>query len=135
MCDRKGKNSSFKNRASLKEAMLNQKAVQGNSSLAAELAEKVELMEIKTGDVLIEQGADDHDVYFIVGGRFEIVFHGRTIAAKGPGEHVGEMAAILPSLRRSATVRATEPGLVARLGATELLELGKRHEALWKGLA
>jgi hypothetical protein len=40
--------------------MLNQKALQGKSYFA----EKLEVMEIKTGDVLIERRADDDDMSY-----------------------------------------------------------------------
>lgn len=128
------KNCSFATRTGLREALLKQKMVQGVVPLAADLAEKVELLEITAGDILIEQGADDHDIYFILAGCFEVVFHNTKIGVRGPGEHVGEMAAVLTSLRRSATVRATESGWVAKLSATGLCEIAARHRSVWRRL-
>ena len=114
---------------------MSQRSVRGNQSLAQELSGKVHLLEVGVSQVLIEQGADDNDIYFILAGRFEIVVNGRTIASRGPGEHVGEMAAILPSLRRSATVRALEGGAVAQLSATELIDIANRYPSMWQHFA
>lgn len=127
--------SSFRSKATLERALLKQKSVRGDQSLARELSERVELIDVGTGQVLIKQGADDHDIYFILAGQFEIIVHGRKIGAKGPGEHVGEMAAILPSVRRSATVQALETGVVAKLSGIELMELAKRHKSMWQHFA
>ena len=112
-------------------ALLDQQAVRGNLSLARELSEQIEIREVRRGQILIEQGADDHDIFCILKGHFEIIIQGRRIAAKGPGEQVGEIAAILSSLRRSATVLATESSVVAKLGASDLIELPKKHKFKW----
>ena len=128
----KHKSNSFKHNAILEQSLLKQKAVQGNQSLARALSEKVEIKRMEGGDTLIAQGAEDHDVYFILAGRFEIIVDGHKKDQKGPGEHVGEMAAILTSLRRSATVRAVESGIVAKLSSAELSELSKKHKFAWR---
>jgi CRP/FNR family cyclic AMP-dependent transcriptional regulator len=119
----------------LADALLGQRSVRGHESLARELAACVRLRSIGEGQSLIEQGGDDNDIFFILAGRFEIDVNGRKIAARGPGDHVGEMAAILPSLRRSATVRALETGVVATLSATELMTLADRFPSMWRHFA
>jgi CRP-like cAMP-binding protein len=122
----------FSKKDALEQALLNQKAVQGNRPLARDLAERVKIKSLKKDEVLIEQGADEHDVYFILTGWLEVSIHGRIAGAKGPGEHVGETAAILTSLRRSATVQATEPAVVAKLELAEFRDLSKRHKFIWR---
>jgi CRP/FNR family cyclic AMP-dependent transcriptional regulator len=119
----------------LKDALLNQRSIRGNESLARELAACVRLRSVDEGQSLIEQGGDDNDIYFILAGRFDIVVNGRKIAARGPGDHVGEMAAILPSLRRSATVQAFETGVVAALTAPELMKLADKFPSMWRHFA
>jgi CRP-like cAMP-binding protein len=74
-------------------------------------------------------GGDDNDLYFLLAGRYEIGVNGRIIAIRGPGEHVGEMAAILPSLRRSATVQSSESGAVAKLNSIGLIEFANHSKA------
>ena len=125
----------FATQGVLEDALMNQRLVRGHKLLAEELAKIVQLTGVNAGDVLIQQGGDDGDIYFILAGKFEIVVNGRRIAVRTPREHVGEMAAILPSLRRSATVRAIDDGVVAKLGATQLIELANRHPWMWQQLA
>jgi len=122
----------FRKKGALEQALLSQKAVQGNRSLAQDLAERVKIKLLKTDEILIEQGADEHDVYFILTGWLEISIHGRKVGARGPGEHVGETAAILTSLRRSATVKATGPAVVAKLELAEFKALSKKHTFVWR---
>jgi CRP/FNR family transcriptional regulator, cyclic AMP receptor protein len=121
----------FRNKTALEQALLNQKAVQGNRPLARDLAQRVKIKTLNKDEVLIEQGADEHDVYFILKGQFEVSIHGRKVGSKGPGEHVGETAAILTSLRRSATVQATSPAVVAKLELAEFKALSKWHKFDW----
>ncbi len=125
----------FETTAVLEDALMNQRLVRGHKPLAEELAKNIELMAVNPGHTLIEQGGDDNDVYFILAGKFEIVVNGRPIAVRAAREHVGEMAAIFPSLRRSATVRSVEDGVVAKLAATRLTELANRHPWMWQQIA
>jgi len=90
---------------------------------------------VQAGEVLIQQGGDDNDLYFLLAGRCEIVVNGRKIAIRGPGEDVGEMATILPSLRRSATVQSSESGVVAKLNSIGLIEFANRYPSMWQYLA
>lgn len=125
----------FEAREVLEDALMNQRLVRGHKGLAGELAGSVELSEIKAGQALVRQGGDDSDIYFILAGKFEIVVNGRPITTRGPREHVGEMAAILPPLRRSATVGCIEDGVVAKLSAIRLIELANRHPWMWQQIA
>ena len=72
----------------LVEALASQKLVLGDRALAEELASLVEVLSIPAGSVLIEQGAEDNDVYFILSGTFRIVANARLLAMRGPGEYV-----------------------------------------------
>ncbi len=119
----------------LREALIGQKLVRGNEALADELLNGVELLPTVLGRDLIEQGAADNSVYFLLAGRYDVIVNGRKIAERGPGDHVGEMAAILPSLRRSATVRVADSGVVARIPAEQLAQLGERYPSVWRQIA
>lgn len=125
----------FSDQATLLEALLNQKLVRGNESLARDLSQQIELRAVEAGQTLIQQGGDDNDLYFLLAGRYDIVVNGRKIAIRGPGEHVGEMAAILPSLRRSATVQSSESGVVAKLSSIELIGFANRYPSMWQHLS
>lgn len=122
-------------RIALREALLSQKLVLGNEALAQELSSSLELISISSGQELIQQGASDNDVYLLLAGRVEVVVNGRKVGERGPGDHVGEMAAILPSLRRSATVRVAELGVAAKIGAQRLAELGNRYPTVWRQIS
>ena len=104
------------------DALKTQKMVAGNAALSEELANLVEVMEVKAGETIILQGASDNDIFFILTGSFCIVVNGwQVIAKRYAGEHVGEMSAIEPSQARTATVVADENSIVCKL--SEPIEL------------
>lgn len=117
------------------EAFANQKIVAGDRALAFELSELAGLVQFETGEVAIEQDGSDNDVYFILAGLFSIVVNGREVHRRGPGDTFGEMAAIEPSLPRSATVVALEPSVVGKLGEPDLADLASRYPDIWRFLA
>src|ERR1035437_1106990 len=102
-------------RRRLIDLLREQKMVRGSEALADELSKLVKVKEIRKGEVLIEEGADDTDMYFILHGAFDIVVRGRRIAQRNAGTQVGEMAAAQPGQRRSASVIASSDALVAKL--------------------
>lgn len=117
------------------EAFSSQRIVAGNQSLAADLAQRAQLIEVKAGGVLIEQGGSDNDIYFILVGAFNVMVNGKAVQKRGPGDTAGEMAAIEPSLRRSASMVAVEDSVVGKLSEAELSELGTRYPDIWRFIA
>lgn len=117
------------------EAMLSQKIVSGNRKLAESLADCAELISVQPGDVLIEQGANDNDVYLILAGQFDIVVNGRVIGRRTVNDHVGEMAAIEPAQKRSASVVVMEEGVVARLSEADLSLYANRYPEIYRYIA
>ncbi len=117
------------------DALKTQKMVAGNSDLAEELASLVELVEVKTGEKIIHQGASNNDIFFILTGSFNIVVNGKVVAKRGANEHVGEMAAIEPAQARTATVVADEDSVVCKLSEPQLADLGQRHADIWRYFA
>jgi CRP/FNR family transcriptional regulator, cyclic AMP receptor protein len=117
------------------EVLAAQRLVSGNRELAEELADVAEVLAISAGQTLISQGADDNDIYFILAGTFDVVVNGRRVDGRGAGDHVGEMAAVQPAQRRSATVVALEGAIVARLSAGAFSSLGSRHPQLYRLIA
>ncbi|WP_217626437.1 TIR domain-containing protein [Alloyangia pacifica] len=107
----------------------------GNSQLAEELADQVELIPAATGDAIIQQGSSENDIFFIVAGTFEVVINGRNVAARGPGDCVGEMAAIEPTQLRSATVVAREEAVLARLSEVQFSEIAGRYPEMYRNIA
>jgi CRP/FNR family transcriptional regulator, cyclic AMP receptor protein len=121
--------------STLLEAMRSQRLVQGDEGLAKQLLSAMELVSVDPQSAIITQGAADDDVYFILAGRFDIIVNGRVIAQRGPGEQVGEMAATVSFLRRSATVQARESSVVGRISATSIGQIGFEYPLLWKQIA
>ncbi|WP_448205349.1 TIR domain-containing protein [Azospirillum sp. sgz302134] len=116
----------------LVEMLCRQKLVAGTQEMAAILADMVELQDIQPNTVIIEQEADDTDIFLILGGTFSVIVNGREVATRGPGDHVGEMAAIEPIQRRAATVKAKEASVVAKLTEPQLTQLGDAFPVLWR---
>jgi CRP/FNR family cyclic AMP-dependent transcriptional regulator len=119
----------------LTEALLTQKLVVGQQRLAEELSEAVTLSQVEPGVTIIEEGASDDDVYFIIAGAFDIVVRGRVVARRFAGNHVGEMAAIEPTQPRSATVVSAELSVIGRLSRPAFMSLAELYPQLWRGIA
>lgn len=119
----------------LAEALGDQKMLRGAPGLAEEVSGRGELIEFAAGEVLIEQGDQTNDVYLILAGSCEVVVNGRRLAARGPGDHVGEMAAVQPTQPRSATVRALDPVVAVKLTEEAFSDLGRRYSSVYLTIA
>lgn len=122
-------------RANLVDAMLHQGIVHGNRELAAEFADRAELLEFAEGAAFIRQDGDDNDLFLIIAGSVRIVINGRDVARRGRGDSVGEMVVVEPSQRRSADVIAAEPVLVAKLKQVDVAELASRYPDIYRFIA
>jgi CRP-like cAMP-binding protein len=116
-------------RPNLIEALRSQKIVVGNAELAERIADTGVLVGINQGATIIDQGAEDTDVYLIIAGAFDIVVNVRRVARRFASDHVGEMAAIQPTQRRSATVTAT---ILSKLTEPQLSEIARQYPDVWR---
>jgi CRP-like cAMP-binding protein len=89
---------------------------------------------LERGDVLFESGDMGDALYVLVDGGVEVVKGGEVIARLGPGECVGEMAA-LDYEPRSATVRASGSTHMVRLERNDLMDLLTDYPELVRSLA
>ncbi|MGB3835897.1 TIR domain-containing protein [Castellaniella sp.] len=119
-------------RPALEEVLLEQKLIVGNVALAKHFADAGSLVELDRRQTLIEQDAEDTDVYFIITGQFQIRVNGREVATRGRGEHVGEMAALVATAKRSASVIAIEPSIVLKVSATDFKAAADAHPRIWQ---
>ena len=117
------------------DAFKNQTLVAGNNELAERLADISELVEVTPGTSIITQEEYTNDIFFIIVGSFSVIVNGREVATRGSGEHVGEMGAIEPTQRRSATVSAIQKSLVAKISEAAFDGLGKQYPELYKSIA
>lgn len=86
------------------------------------------------GEPLFSTGEEGDALYVVVVGSVEVVRGDEVVATLGPGECVGEMAA-LDWEPRSATVRALEPTSVVRLERNDLMDLLTDYPELVRSLA
>lgn len=122
-------------RAGLEEALMQQRVILGNEELAKLLADVGTPLAVATGDILINQGAQDSDVFFILTGKFQVKVHGREVATRGPRDLVGEMSAVVSTASRSATLIALEPSVVLKVSAQKFKEAADKHPRVWQQIA
>jgi CRP/FNR family cyclic AMP-dependent transcriptional regulator len=122
-------------KANLIDALKQQEIVGNDDGFAERLAAKGSLVEFTLGDTIIEQRAGDNDVYFIVNGEAEVFVNNRSVAVRGAGKVVGEMVAINPTARRSATLKAKGPVLAWKMTADDFQAAAEGVSQFWKRLA
>lgn len=117
------------------EGLLEQKFVEGNTGLAKALADHVELQDFPKGSTLIEQNNNDDDIFILLAGKVDILINGKHVATRHAGTTVGEMAAVNPLQRRSATVVASDEVLAGKLSEAKLGAIADRHPRIWRFFA
>jgi predicted nucleotide-binding protein len=93
------------------------------------------LLDIKGGKTLIQQNNTDNDIYFIVSGEVAITINGREIATRGAGLHIGEMALLDPTARRSASVITRERTVVLQVTEPKITTIATQYPQFWRRLA
>ncbi len=116
------------------EVLSNNNLLRGVSNID-EFVEISELVEVPKGQQIIVQGGTDNDIYLILSGSFDIIINGRTIATRRVESHVGDMALIDPTARRSATVSAAEHSLVLKCPETQFTDFANKNPRLWRRIA
>jgi CRP-like cAMP-binding protein len=120
---------------SLVEAIAKQLITSGNRALAEEIAGVIELRAVPAGATLIEQANEDNDLFLIFEGEFHVLVNGVVVARRGAGDHVGEIAAIQPALKRTATIVAKSDAVVGKLTEAILADIGDRYPIIYKAIA
>jgi CRP/FNR family transcriptional regulator, cyclic AMP receptor protein len=119
----------------LRTALMAQRLVGGSEPIANELAEVGELVTVPSGMSIINEGSFSNELFFILAGTFAIRVKGSRVAERGPGDHVGEQALLDASHARTATVCATEQGVVLRLNEDRFDEIATKYPSVWKNMA
>lgn len=119
----------------LRECLLAAKIVRGDVSLAEAFLAAGTLTSFAQGSALIEQAGDDNDLFLLIAGTCDIVVNGRTIAHRGPGDHVGEMAAIEPAQKRSASVVAASEVVALKVEEAAFHAIAHAHPNVYKDIA
>jgi predicted nucleotide-binding protein len=103
--------------------------------LAERIVKSGSLIEVKSKKTIIEQGGADNDVFFIVSGSVGVIINKREIAVRGAGTHVGEMALLDTTARRSATVVTRENSLFLKLSEPAATKIASNYPDFWRKLA
>jgi CRP/FNR family cyclic AMP-dependent transcriptional regulator len=119
----------------LVDALRNQMIVHGDVDVANRLANVASLAEFAPEKQIIAQDGEDTDIYFILAGRASVIVHGREVAIRAAGVHVGEMAMIDPRARRCASVVAMETTVVAKLTEQHFTTIAKEYPYLWRRIS
>lgn len=119
----------------LRGAIRGGKMIQGNDDLTDAFLRVAEVVAFDRTSALIEQGGDDNDLYLLVAGHCEILVNGRVVGRRGPGDHVGEMAAIEPAQRRSASVVAATEVVALKIPEPSFHEVAHRHPTVYMDIA
>jgi len=113
-------------------SLRDQKIIHDNEELATKIAGMINLKMIEPGEVLITQDEVDNDLFFILSGRLSVLVHGREVAVRHSGQHVGEMTLIDPSARRSASVVAIDQSVVATISEHNFSNIANEYPRLWR---
>jgi CRP/FNR family transcriptional regulator, cyclic AMP receptor protein len=124
-----------KGKAQLIEQLARQQFAGGDKAIAKALQKAGQLKEFKAGDQLIREGGEDNDVFLIVAGTVSVVVKGQEVRTLAAGDHVGEMAAIEPAQKRSATVIAVDTVVAVKMAGPEFVALCDEHPIVWKPIA
>jgi len=80
----------------------------------ARLLGYTEHLEVPAGTLLLREGDESHDMYFVLEGEVQLRRHQLALKRLGPGDHFGALA-LLTGRPRTAAVTATTPLVLARL--------------------
>ncbi len=84
------------------------------------------MLEVEAGDVILQEGRGERELYMLLLGEVEVLVDGVCVATLGDGEILGEMAWLLPEGRRTATVRARAPSRLMVVDRRYLDELSEQ---------
>lgn len=120
----------------LGEALKDSQLVEHNEELATKLAETGQLVSFNSGDILMTQGGDDNDIFFILFGQVNVVINNRHVAIREARETVGEMALLNPTEPRAATVTArTDKVVILKVTEPDFRRLAEEFPRVWKTVA
>ncbi len=122
-------------RKNLITAICAQKAVAGDTALARRLISAGTLHEHPAGRAIVRQGDADNDIHLIISGSVAVEINKREIALRTSGEHVGEMALLDTTARRSATISTREKTVVLKVCEPRVSRIARDYPDFWRRLA
>jgi CRP-like cAMP-binding protein len=125
----------FKDQRVFIDALRAQYIVQGNGAIAADLAKVANLSQHPAGTPLIQQGAHDNHIFFILAGKVAVYINGQELARRRAGQHVGEMAMIDSAAPRSGSVIARDTVVLAEVSEADFSDISSKHPVVWRRIA
>lgn len=126
----------FEDRDDLVAAVLKQRVVQNDRSVAEAFADIGVQRTFDAGEVLITQGSYDRSAFMILAGSVGITVNGCAFPyGRGAGDLVGEIAAINPELPRTASLHAVEPVAALEIQHRDLIRIGDASAMVWRLMA
>lgn len=116
------------------QALRRQALVECSEEVARRIASQARHVVAKCGEIVIQEGSETSDIYFILHGSVDIVVKGHRVNVRNAGQHVGEMAIVMNS-KRTATVIAREDCVFVTLERSTFLVAANGFPAMWKALA
>ena len=117
------------------ESLRTQRIIGNSENIAKQLADVAILEAYAPGSVIFNHNDSTNDIFFILGGRVSIEIHGRQVNTRGPGQHIGEMAAIDVHALRSASVIAIQETIAAKVAERDFAEVADANPSIWRQLA
>jgi CRP/FNR family transcriptional regulator, cyclic AMP receptor protein len=111
------------------------KFVAGNANLANALVERGEIVEFHKTHEIVREGGEDDDIYLLISGSVAVVIKENHVNTRLAGQHVGEMAAIEPAQKRSATIVALETVVALKLTSLQFDAVGAEYPQIWLPIA
>jgi len=117
------------------QAIRESQVLLGNDEAASAIADCCELVDYQGNDYLIQQDNADNDLFILLNGSVDILVNERPVATRKAPDHVGEICLIDSKTRRTASVRAKESLLVARITEPDFTRIADEFPVLWRNLA
>lgn len=121
--------------ARLIDCLCTQPCIAGNRFIAQKIAAAGTLLDEQPNRNIITQGASDNDFFLVISGQVSVIINGRQIATRSEGQHIGEMALLDSTARRSATVTTLERSILLKIPESEVARIAKQHPEVWRRIA
>jgi predicted nucleotide-binding protein len=116
------------------QALKRQTLVECNEEIARRIASQARHFAAKRGEIVIQQGSETSEIFFILDGSVDVLVNGRRVNVRHAGDHIGEMAVVMNS-KRTATVIAREDCIFVTLERTTFLQMANEFPTVWRVLA
>jgi CRP-like cAMP-binding protein len=106
-----------------------------DQDIAQELSEAALLLKYSPGEVIVREGDTDRDLYILVKGAVSVQIANVHTLVRNSVTHLGEFAMMDDVAPRSATLRAIDHVVCAKISEREFGVIADRHPHIWTVLA